>query len=148
MSINKRFPLSLFLLIHPEIEMFLSKSSFLNSLQLCDLYLFNYSPRASFIILKSIGFFRFKLILSILYMKSKIFPYDLSILLIIKSTNFLSIDIWRSDKFFNISANIKSSPGFSILHNKKFLDLEFKSLKLKEYSTSGVFEVKIKYLLS
>ena len=66
-------------------------------------------------------------------MKSKILPYDLSILLIIKSTNFLSIDIWRSDKFFNISANIKSSPGFSILHNKKFLDLEFKSLKLKEW---------------
>ena len=62
-------------------------------IKVSDLYLFNYSPKASFIILKSIGFFRFKLILSILYMKSKILPYDLSILLIIKSINFLSIDI-------------------------------------------------------
>ena len=72
--INKKRDHGNLLFIHPDIEIFLSKSSFLNSLQLCVLYLFNYSPKASFIILKSIGFFRFKLILSILYMKSKILP--------------------------------------------------------------------------
>ena len=76
-------------------------------------------------------------------MKSKIFPYDLSILLIIKSINFLFIDICLSERFFSISANIKSSSGFSKLDKRKFLDLEFKSSNLYEKSTIGFFEVTI-----
>ena len=38
---NNKFPWSLFLFIQPEREIFLSTSSFLNSLHLCVLYLFN-----------------------------------------------------------------------------------------------------------
>ena len=44
-------------------------------------------------ILKSIDFFLFKLISSILYINSNILPYDLSTLLMMKSINFLSIVI-------------------------------------------------------
>ena len=47
--------------------------------------------KISLIIFKSIAFFFFKLSSSTLYIKSAILPYDLSILLIIKSISFLSI---------------------------------------------------------
>ena len=51
----------------------------------------NFTYRISLIILKSIAFFFFKLNSSTLYIKSAILPYDLSILLVMKSISFLSI---------------------------------------------------------
>ena len=59
-----------------------------------------------------------------------------------KSINFLSIEIWRSDKFFNIKAYIKSSSGFSITDKRKLLALEFKSWRVNLNSTIGFVELK------
>ena len=76
-------------------------------------------------------------------MKSNIFPYDLSILLIMKFISFLSIEIWRSDKFFNINANINSSSGLSIFCKRKFLVLDFKSIKEK-YNQKIIVAITVK----
>ena len=81
-------------------------------------------------------------------MKSNIFPYALSILLAIKSINFLSKVICRSDKFFKIRANIRSSSGFSIFCNKKLFVLDLRSFKEKSILTIGFNEVTIMNLLS
>ena len=82
------------LLQQPERTTLLPTCSLHSSPQLCVRYLLlNYAPKISFIILKSIGFFFFKLNSSTLYMKSNILPYDLSILLIMKLINFFSTKI-------------------------------------------------------
>ena len=71
-------------------------------------------------------------------MKSYILLYDLSILLTINSINLSSKEICRSDKFFNIIANINSSSGFSIFNKIKFFALDFKSFKSKVILTIGL----------
>ena len=70
-------------------------------------------------------------------MKSYILLYDLSILLIINSMYLSSKEICRSDRFFNIIANINSSLGFSIFNKIKFFALDFKSFNSKERYNRG-----------
>ena len=108
---------------------------------MCSKFTQFYTYKISFIVLIFIGFFFFKLNSSILYIKSDILPYDLSILLIIKLISFLSTVICLSEKIFSIIANTRSLSGLSIFANKQFFDLDFKSSSKKLISLIGLREL-------